>query len=65
MGVRKRLMQMTSGRSLMVKIPVATREVIAHESLKPVDSWLHRLKDSGTGGVLGEEGLGFLITPEQ
>ena len=56
---------MTSGRSLMVKIPVATREVIAHESLKPVDSWLHRLKDSGTGGVLGEEGLGFLITPEQ
>ena len=56
---------MTSGRSLMVKIPVATREVIARESLKPVDSWLHRLKDLGTGGVLGEEGLGFLITPEQ
>ena len=37
---------MTSGKSLLVKIPVARRESIARESLGSVDSWLHKLKDS-------------------
>ena len=46
LGARKRLMQMTSGKSLLVKIPVARRESIARESPGSVDSWLHKLKDS-------------------
>ena len=37
---------MTSGKSLLVKIPVARRESIARESPGSVDSWLHKLKDS-------------------
>ena len=37
---------MTSGKSLLVKIPMARRESTARESLGSVDSWLHKLKDS-------------------